>query len=159
IDTRKYNDVNSQRTVCYLHIRYNTNGVGQGYYQGDANCGQSPDGTKVQYASSFLKNDDLHTDALWAVCYYPYPPASLSGGPTGAPGQAGVSWLPARYTNRRWVNPETGEIDEAAGDVLYAREVRRYHVWRSSSSATGPWTEVGAVDAAYGNDPVTNTLK
>ena len=92
------------------------------------------------------------------MVYYPYPPTNLEAA-SAVGGGIELLWLPPKYTERRWINPSTGQIDEVNGEVLYAREIKRYHVWRAAG-ATGPWQEVGAgIDAEYGNDPVTNTLK
>src|SRR5581483_6253578 len=106
--------------------------------------------------SSLLQSSDHYSDAYWAVAYYPYPPTNLSADSIAA--GVRVSFLPPRYTDRRWINPATGKIDEAHGELLYAREVRRYHVWRAATD-TGPWALIGDVAAAYDNNPVTNTLE
>ena len=92
------------------------------------------------------------------MVYYPYPPTNLDAASASGSGVE-ISWLPPKYTERRWIDPQTGQIDEENGEVLYAREIKRYHIWRAVAAA-GPWQEVGAgIDAEYGNDPVTNTLK
>ena len=114
-------------------------------------------GTKMSWHSEFLSGANI-TDIFWSVVYNPFPPTNLVAAKTTG-GGVELRWLPAKYTNRRWINPATGQIDEVNGEVLYAREIKRYHIWRASSTG-GPWQEVGAgVDAEYGNDSQTNTLK
>ena len=145
IYTEKYNDQNSRVTVVYTHTLYNNGGcyAGAGYeYSAIPRPAQSPDGTKVAFHSTFLnaKNGtyDDKPDIFWAVAYYPYPPANLS-----ASWNAGVllTWLPPKYTTRGWPN-------ETTDPAPYAREIKRYHIWRSSSQS-GPWQELGSINAIY----------
>lgn len=154
---QRYDDKGSHRNVCESHAFAAGDVSKENYpYYTLSRPSQSPDGTKVAFHSSLLQSSDNYSDAYWAVAYHPYPPTNLSADPS--PVGARISFLPPKYTNRRWINPGTGKIDEEHGEVLYAREVRRYHVWRASSDS-GPWELIGTVDAAYANDPVTNTLE
>lgn len=158
------NDPASQITVCFTHTLYNNSGVymGAGYeYSAIPRPAQSPDGTKVAYHSTFLNpktgSYDDKPDVFWAVVMKPFPPTSL-----GADGTGGVriTWLPPKYTTRGWpfaaTNPQVDALGwplldsngDELGEPLYAREVRRYHVWRASS-ANGPWQQVGGADAQY----------
>jgi hypothetical protein len=51
-----------------------------------------------------------------------------------------VKFLPPTYTSRRWCDESTGDIDEQNGEVLYAREVKRYRLWRAPDiPATGSY--------------------
>lgn len=153
----KYNDALSQKTVVYTHTRYNNNGKRKGQYYTLTRPSQSPDGTKVAFHSSFLSKDDLGVDVYWAVAYYPYPPADLSAIYDGG---VILEWLPPKYTERGWPyassNPEKDDllwpiVDEKGnelGEPLYAREIKRYHIWRSETG-NSDWREIGDVNANY----------
>ncbi|MEA1925001.1 MAG: hypothetical protein U9M95_03940 [Candidatus Altiarchaeota archaeon] len=139
--TQKYDDADSQETVCYTHTLYNSYGCYGGEYYALPRPAQSPDGTKIAFHSTFLNiktGEDDSPDIYWAVAYYPYPPTDL-----GACYEGGVklSWLPPRYTERGWPN-------ETMDPAPYAREIKAYHLWRASSQ-TGPWQEIGSVNASY----------
>ena len=151
IYTAKYDNPDSRVEVCYTHMRL----YGGTQYFTDTRPGQSPDGTKVAWHSEFLNGQDA-TDCFWSVVYYPYPPTDLAA--SGSGGNIAVSFLPPKYTDRLWENTSTGFVDSVNGEVLYAREIKQYHVWRSSAGTRG-WSPVGTVAAESGNDPVTNTLK
>lgn len=146
------NDPNSQIVINDTHTRYD----GGTAYSSLARPGQSPDGTKVSWHSEFLNGKDA-VDIYWSVVYQPYPATDLEGA-TAAGGGVELGFLPPKYTDRGWINPATGEIDEVNGETLYAREIEQYQFWRSNSP-TGGWQTVGSVEAEYANDPVTNTLK
>jgi len=152
IYAQKYDDPNSQFVVNNAHTRYD-GGTG---YASLVRPAQSPDGTKVAWHSEFLNGKDA-VDIYWSVVYFPFAPTDLQASDAAAGGVA-LSFLPPKYTERRWIDPATGQIDEVNGEVLYAREINRYHLWRSSSP-DGGWSTVGTVAAEYDNDPVTNTLK
>ncbi|MEK7218719.1 MAG: hypothetical protein AAB728_04610, partial [Patescibacteria group bacterium] len=145
------NDPNSQFLVNNAYSRYD----GGTAYSSLVRPGQSPDGTKAAWHSEYLNGTDA-VDIFWSVVMYPYPPTDLAAAGNG--GSVSLSFLPPTYTDRRWINPQTGEIDEVNGEVLYAREVKRYRLW-SSSSPTSGWSMVKDLDASYANDTVTNTLK
>ena len=149
---QKYNDPKSQFVVNSTHVRYDG---GTDYYT-LARPGQSPDGTKVAWHSEFL-NGKNKSDIFWSLVYSPYPPTDLEAD-MGIDGKVQIGFLPPKYTERRWINPATGEIDEVNGEVLYAREIKEYHIWRSKNPTSG-WDIIGTINAEYGNDPITNTLK
>lgn len=157
-------DAASQKEICYTHTLYNNNGVyyGASYEYGSVpRPSQSPDGTKVAFHSTFLNRKsgtyDDKPDIFWAVAYYPLPPTDLAAASDGG---VRISWLPPKYTERGWPYATKTPARDAAGwpvldasgkelgEPLYAREVRRYHVWRSATG-TGGWTEVGQVGAQY----------
>lgn len=144
------NDPTSQIVVNNTYSRYD----GGTAYNSLARPGQSPDGTKVAWHSEFLNARD-NVDVYWSVVYKPYPPTDLA-----AASGAGVDleFLPPTYTDRRWIDPATGKIDEVNGETLYAREIEQYQIWRSDSPTNG-WTTVGSVAAEYDNDLTTNTLR
>lgn len=146
------NDANSQVTVCAAHTVDSVDTV----YGCHARPGQSPDGTKVSWHSPFL-NGANKADIYWAVVYYPYPPTDLAAD-TASGGGVELAFLPPTYTDRKWIDPNTGAIDEDSGETLYAREIKSYTVWRSANGTSG-WSIVGTVAAEYDNDSDTNTLK
>lgn len=156
----KYNDPASQQTIAYTHTLYNSGGIYGGagtQYASLTRPAQSPDGTKVAFHSTFLNASDYNPDIFWAVAYYPYSPTNLS-----ATYQGGINlqWLPPKYTDRNWPyaspNPQKDSLGwplldangNEIGEPLYAREIKKYHIWRSSSQ-TGPWQEVGSTNADY----------
>jgi len=150
--SQKYDEDNSQMVICHTY----RGSDGGSDYTILTRPGQSPDGTKVAWHSEFL-NAKNKADVFWSVVYYPFPPTDLEAVSSG--GGVELRWLPPKYTDRRWINPATNQIDEVNGEELFAREIKQYHVWRAPA-ATGPWMEVGTgVTAEYGNDPQTNTLK
>jgi len=121
----------------------NTNYPGySGNYNGYPRPSQSPDGTKVAFSAVWLNNDgDDHPYIAYAVAYYPYPPTNLSASYSNG---VKLSWQPPTYTTRGWPNEETDPPPPA-------REVKRYHIWRSTSQL-GPWQEVGSVNVNYYKD-------
>ncbi|MCB4756106.1 MAG: hypothetical protein LHV69_03585 [Elusimicrobia bacterium] len=144
-----FNQANSQITVAYTHTLFNDNGCYSGQYNGLTRPGQSPDGTKIAFTSTFLNpktgTTDSQSDIFWAVAMYPFPPTSLE---VAANNGVEIRWLPAKYTDRTWTN----------GEELFAREIKQYHLWRAPS-AQGPWDVVQTISAEYANDTFTNTLK
>jgi hypothetical protein len=149
---QKYDDKNSQIVVNSAYTRYD----GGTDYGTLIRPGQSPDGTKVAWHSEFL-NGTNRTDVFWSVVYNPYPATDLEAA-SATGGGAELGFLPPKYTERGWINPATGQIDEVNGEELYAREIKEYQVWRSTSPTSG-WDIAGTVAAEYDNDAVTNTLK
>ncbi|MEK6862686.1 MAG: fibronectin type III domain-containing protein, partial [Nanoarchaeota archaeon] len=93
------NDPASRIVVNNAYTRYD----GGTSYNSLIRPGQSPDGTKVAWHSEFLNGANL-TDIFWSVVYYPYPATDLAAGiGTGV----NLSFLPPKYTERRWINPTT----------------------------------------------------
>ena len=152
IVAQKYDDPYSQIVVNSAYTRYD----GGTNYASLIRPGQSPDGTKVSWHSEFLNGADA-TDIFWSVVYNPYPATDLEAASATGDGVE-LGFLPPKYTERRWIDPATGKIDEVNGEVLYAREIKEYQVWRSTSPTSG-WDIAGTVAADYDNDSVTNTLK
>jgi len=145
--TQKYDDPNSQKTLCYTHNLYNNDGCYEGAsyeYSSVPRPAQSPDGTKIAFHSTFLNiktgDYDSSPDIYWTVAYYPYPPTDLSARFESG---ARIEWLPPQYTERGWPT--------VTDPAPYAREIVQYHVWRSSGQ-NGPWEEIGRVDAEYDVD-------
>ncbi|MCB4756104.1 MAG: hypothetical protein LHV69_03575 [Elusimicrobia bacterium] len=146
-----YNDPNSQIVINSAYTRYD----GGSDYASLVRPGQSPDGTKVAWHSEFLNGRDA-VDIFWSVVCYPYPPTDLEAGDSN--NRVMIRFLPPKYTERRWINPATMQIDEANGEVLYAREIKQYNLW-SAPALEGPWDIVQTAPAEYANDDRTNTLK
>ena len=151
--SQKYNDSSAQILVNCAHTAAN----GGTDYNVDTRPGQSPDGTKVAWHSEFLNSTANMTDVFWSVVYYPYPPTTLS-----AVYSSGVklSWLPPQYTNRGWPYASANPAKDALGwplldssgneigETLFAREINKYHIWRSTGQ-NGPWQEVSNKTADY----------
>lgn len=109
---------------------------------------QSPDGTKVAFAQ-YMLHPGNYPYVAWAVVHHPYPPTNLAA--TYSNGVR-LTWLPPTYTKRGWPN-------ESTDPPPFAREIRRYHIWRSESQDAG-WQEIASVGqsyeahATYGHRPV-----
>ncbi len=155
IYTQKYDEPGSQITVVRTFRGYD----GGDQYQIMVRPGQSPDGTKVAWHGEMLNAGSNAADVYWSVTHYPSPPTDLAA-ESAAGGGASLSWLPPRYTERGWPYAGTSPTLDALGwpvldadgrelgEPLYAREVRRYHVWRSPNGYDS-WQEVGEVAADY----------
>lgn len=153
--TQKYDEPGSQITVVRTFCGYD----GGDAYQILVRPGQSPDGTKVAWHGELLNAGNNAADVFWSVAYYPAPPTDLSAASADG-GGVRLSWLPARYTERGWPYAGTSTARDGLGwpaldsegreqgEPLYAREVRRYHVWRSANGLDG-WQEVGQTNAEY----------
>jgi len=103
-----------------------------GNYNGYPRPSQSPDGTKVAFHALWLNNGgDSYPYLSWAVVYYPKPPVNVSASMSGS--SIRLSWKAPSYTSRGWPN--------ATDPVPAAREIKGYHVWRSSTG-TGGWAEL-----------------
>ena len=102
-------------------------------YNSNPRPSQSPDGTKVAFATYFLNNDgQSYPYVAWAVVHYPYAPAGLSA--TNSSGSVRLTWNRPAYTTRGWPNEQTDAPPKA-------REIKGYHVWASNNGDTG-WTEL-----------------
>ncbi len=150
---QKFNDKYSQIVVnqSYAHADGGTS------YETNPRPAQSPDGTKVAWHGEFLNGQNA-VDSFWSVVHYPAPPTNLGAILSQTAGKLDISFLPPKYTSRTWINPNTNLIDEINGEVLFSREVKNYHLWRSNSLDQG-WRLVNSSTANYLNDSVTNTLK
>ncbi|MFC2174137.1 hypothetical protein ACFLU6_16195, partial [Acidobacteriota bacterium] len=156
---QKYDEEDSQEVVCYTHTLYNQDGIydGGGQYFALPRPAQSPDGTKAAFHSTFLNPDDYHSDIFWAVAFYPYPPTDLEATDDNG---VRINFLTPKYTERGWPYAHPDPVKDVfgwplldgdgneIGESLYAREIKRYHIWRSVSGTDG-WMEIGSVDAEY----------
>ena len=119
---------------------------------------QSPDGTKVVFASIMFNSaysgavtDDDYVSLAYVVAYYPYPPEIKYATKSGA--NVRLIWdfnqgtisspnysTPRTYTKRGWP-------DETADLPPSPREINQFRLWSSENNAT--WTPSGIV--AYNN--------
>ncbi len=96
-------------------------------------------------------------DLYWAVAYYPYPPTDIEASINNG---IEISWITPKYTERGWPFassncskdsygwPLLDNNGREVGEPLYAREIKKYHIWRSPDGLSA-WEEIGAVDAEY----------
>ncbi len=150
IYTQKYNSSSSQQIVCHTHTLYNNGGTyaGASYeYNSLPRPGQSPDGTKVAFHSTFLNAKtgtyDTNTDIFWAVAYYPYPPLVTGAAKSGS--AIKLTWNTPKYTTRGWPNEDTDPAPNA-------KEIKAYHVWTSTDLST--WREVTSAGVPYGTNHI-----
>lgn len=153
--TQKYDEPTSQIKVVRTFRGYD----GGDDYQVMVRPGQSPDGTKVAWHGEMLNAGSNAADIFWSVTQYPSPPSDLAA-ESALGGGVELNWLPPRYTERGWPYAGTSPVLDARGwpsldaegrelgEPLFARELRRYHVWRSPNGYDG-WQEVGQVEAEY----------
>lgn len=110
---------------------------------------QSPDGTKVAFASVLFHSDydgdtddDDHQSLAYVVAYYPHPPEITSCTQSGGTVTVTFEWMldttPRGYTSRGWP-------DESTNNPPPPRETKKFRLWRSADKAT--WTPLGTVDA------------
>ena len=149
IYAQKYDEKDSQKTVCYTHTLFNNNGsyVGAGFeYSALPRPAQSPDGTKVAFHSTFLNpkigDYDDKPDIFWAVVYYPYPPEITAVGTDRGKVQIAFDFRentdhPRTYTTRGWP-------DEDSDPPPLPKEIRAFRLWVSKDNAN--WTPVETVE-------------
>lgn len=143
--------------VSYTHSNYNQGSTTTQSYTGPI---QSPDGTKVQWVSSFLVTSDLNHQAFWSVAYYPYPPEIRSA--TKVSSSVRLTWdfnqgsscksqstssdrsgptpnftTPRTYATRGWPH-ETSDCPPSP------REVDKFRIWSSTDNST--WSPVATVN-------------
>ena len=146
-----YNDTASHKRLADLHSRT----YGGDSYDTDVRPGEDPDGLLASFHSDFMGGLQDKCDIFDVVINNPEPPDSIHAFDTLD--GVGISWIPPRYTDRRWVVPGTDSINETTGRVLYARTVKKYNLWRTADT-TGNWTLVKSIDAEYDNDSIDFTL-
>ncbi|OGF50574.1 MAG: hypothetical protein A2231_10025 [Candidatus Firestonebacteria bacterium RIFOXYA2_FULL_40_8] len=130
IYSNKWNgNYSSAFQVVNTHLTY------VGNYNAYPRPSQSPDGTKVAFAASFLNNtSDGYPSILYAVVYYPAPPVNINAAKNGS--NVRLSWTRPSYTTRGWPN-------EGSDPAPKSREIKGYHIWVSDNGETG-WTEAFA---------------
>ena len=155
----------SAQEVAYTHECYNT---GLSTRQGFLGPIQSPDGTKIQYVTSFMNADDNSHQLFWAVAYYPYPPQIQSAAKNGSNVQ--ITWdfnqgsaCASQSTSAtrtgpapNFTNPRTyatrGWPHETLDCPPSPRETKQFRVWVSTDNST--WSPVGTT--TYNNCNGTN---
>ena len=128
IMTEKYNDPDSSTILCSAHI------APEGNYNRLARPTQSPDGTKTNWHSTFLNNNDDNSDLFYVVAYYPYPPEVTGVAAADGIVTVRVDWRlntpsPRGYTARGWP-------DEATDIPPAPREVAELRLWRSHDGSS-----------------------
>lgn len=145
VDPQSYiiyaNKWNQEYTAAFPVVHPHT--VYTGNYNTYPRPSQSPDGTKVGFAATFLNNGNPYIQ--WAVVHYPLPPVNIWVQKSGT--NVRVSWTRPSYTTRGWPN-------ESSDPPPRAREIKGYHVWVSDDGTSG-WIELtrGAVPAEYYDIP------
>lgn len=92
---------------------------------------ESPDGTKVAFAATWLNNGgDANPFVQWAVVEYPHPPKIT--GVTKPADNISLAWTPPQYTTRGWPD----ENKDAPPDP---REIKYFHLWWSTDGNS--WNE------------------
>lgn len=139
IFTAEYNkthEKNDIRTITYHHGDRNS---GSYWWKNSARVAQSPDGTKISYALTFLTDNPKAGDLAYTVAYYPHPPEITSV-------QNGIitfSWysdgISRGYTQRGWPNEDTALPPPP-------RETHYFRLWKSPNGS-GNWTPIATVNA------------
>jgi hypothetical protein len=140
IVTQRYDASSSQVTLCSAHIASDT--PYHSYFR-LARPSQSPDGTKINWHSSFLNNDKDVPDIFYVVAYYPYPPEITSCTASGGVVTVRFDWKldqkhPRGYTKRGWP-------DEDNDNPPPPRETAKFRLWRSTDKRG--WIPIKKVDA------------
>jgi hypothetical protein len=126
------NRYNAEHTQAFQVVHTHYPGY-SGNYAGYPRPSQSPDGTKVAFASTFLNNNGDDSPYIqWAVVYHPLPPVNVQT--TASGGKVRLTWERPSYTTRGWPNEETDPAPKA-------REIKGFHVWSSNDGVTG-WSEI-----------------
>lgn len=116
-----------------------------GNYNGYPRPSQSPDGTKVVFAATWLNNSgDAYPYISWAVVYYPHAPRITGASTYGS--VVRLSWTfdnASKYTTRGWPN-------EDADTPPDPREIKCYHVWASEDRMT--WRELTTSGVPFGTN-------
>lgn len=144
VGTAEYNKTaangNDFRMVSYHYQNQNESTS----YHWDANnrVAQSPDGTKISYAITFLTSVPDTGDLAYAVAYYPHPPEITSVTGTGTY-TIRFDWRTDQTTSRGYT--QRGWPDESTNNPPPPRETKLFRLWRSTDGAT--WTPITTVNA------------
>lgn len=133
------NNSSSRIDLCEVNTWTSSDGSG-GAYNRLARPTQSPDGTKINFHSTYLNDaSGVNPDVYYVVAYYPYPPeiyqATAAGGNVTLTFDHGEnSGNPRGYSTRKWP-------DESTGTYPPPRETKQFRLW-SSANGTSGWTPV-----------------
>ncbi|WP_306549708.1 hypothetical protein [Desulfobulbus sp.] len=146
VGTAEYNKTaankNDFRMVSYHY--QNQNGSTSYTWTSNNRIAQSPDGTKISYAITFLTNIANTGDLAYAVAHYPHPPEITSVTDNSGAYTVRFDWrlgtaTPRGYTKRGWPN-------EATDNPPPPRETKLFRVWRSCDKVDD-WKPLGTVNA------------
>jgi len=151
IFTKKYNDNSNFTELVRTHTLYNNSDgcyAGAGYeYPSIPRPGQSPDGTKVAFHSTFTTKKsgdyDSHPDIFWTVAYYPYAPEIISANASAGTVSVSFNWRTDQATSRGYT--QRGWPDESTDDPPPPRETKEFRLWRSTDKIN--WTPLGTSNA------------
>lgn len=142
IRTQKYNNADSQLDICSTHTLFNNNGAYNGAgaeYTSIPRPVQSPDGTKVQYHSTFLNSKtgdyDNKPDVYWSVVYYPYPPEITGATMVSSHVRLMFDFRHKEESGRRTYT-DRGWPDEDNDNAPLPREIEYYRLWYSNDGST-----------------------
>lgn len=137
----KANKWNKEYTEALTVVNTHFPGYG-GNYMGYPRPSQSPDGTKVVFAATWLNGtDDKNPYISWAVVHYPHPPKILLI--TQADTAVRITWgwdANNLYTSRGWPN-------EVSDPPPLPREIKAYHIWASTDLTN--WKELTTNGVPY----------
>ncbi len=142
--TAQYDKLTDANDIRYVSYHYqNKNASGDYEWTSNNRVAQSPDGTKISYAITFLTSVPDSGDMAYAVAYYPHPPeiTSVTGSGTYT---IRFDWRTDQTTSRGYT--QRGWPDEATDDPPPPRETKLFRLWRSSTGTDG-WTPVSTVNA------------
>lgn len=117
-------------------------GIMQDNYNGYPRPSQSPDGTKIAFASFWLNNsNDNFPYIAYAVANYPHPPEIISISQSNGSYTVRFDWRlssssPRGYTSRGWP-------DEDIDGPPPPREIQSFRLWRSSDLTS--WNPVSSI--------------
>lgn len=144
--TGRYDLTHDQGNPWYRAFSHHGTQNGSTNYGWTANArvAQSPDGTKVSFASTIFSSVANTGDIAWGVAYYPHPPEITSVTNNGGTYVVRFDWRlrtgsPRGYTTRGWP-------DEATDDPPPPRETKLFRLWRRSAT-TGAWQPVATTMA------------
>lgn len=138
----KLADVNNWNFVAYHYG--NQNGSGNYEWTSNSRVAQSPDGTKISYAITFLTSVPNSGDMVYAVAYYPHPPEITSVTNNSGTYAVRFDWRTDQATSRGYT--QRGWPDESMDDPPPPRETKLFRLWRSATGTDG-WVPVGTVNA------------
>lgn len=147
IGSTLYNKVHTSPEASHIISAYhydNTNLSTSYNYTSNCRVAQSPDGTKISYAITYLTDMPNTGDIAYSVAYNPHPPEITSVTNSAGTYTIRFDWRlatanPRGYTKRGWPV-------EGVNNPPPPRETDIFRLWRSTSP-TGPWEPRATVNA------------